>query len=209
MDKKTMEDIQKQVEELNETPKPLTEDQIRSEVIEKFGLSEDDNSELIDKLVEDKVIESKKFSTAISQKINWRTKAKELETQFKPEPKPEVKDTITTKNEVFDENKIVEVLEKRDLEALDMSDELKKEVSTYAKLKKVTIKQAQNSDYIKFLVLQDEKKEKIDNASLGSNRKPVSKKDYGEMKATDFDMTSPEGKADFAKYKDEMRKKLG
>ena len=203
-----MEDIQKEVEELKETPKPLAENEVRDEIIEKYGLSEDDNSELIDKLVEDKIVAHKKFSTAISQKINWRTKAQDLE-KGKPEPKPEVKDTTITKTEVFDENKIVEVLEKRDLEALELSDELKKEVQTYAKVQGISIKKALSSDYIKFRQEQDEKKDKITNASLGSNRKGTSKKDFSKMKPTDFDLRTPEGREEHSKYQEFIKSNLG
>jgi len=202
-----MEDIQKQVEELNETPKPLAEDEIRNEVIEKFGLDEDDNSDLIDKLVADKVIEQKKFSTAITQKINWRTKAKELETA-KSETKTEVPKTITTEDTKFDENKVIEVLEKRDLEALDFSDELKKEVQTFAKVQNISIKKALNSDYIKFRQEQEEKKEKINNASVSSSRKGT-QKDYSDKKPNDFDLRTPEGIAEHAKYQEFLKTQLG
>jgi hypothetical protein len=204
-----MENIQKEVEELNETPKSLTEDEIRDQVIEKFGLSEDENSELIDKLVKDKVIETKKFSTAISQKINWRTKAQELESKGKPESKTEVPvSTVVVKEPVFDENKVLELLDKRELDSLDLSDSLKKEASNYAKLNNVSIKKALSSDYISFLKEKEEKNERISNASLGNSRKPVTK-DYGSMKPSDFNLKTPEGKAEFAKYEDELRKKLG
>jgi hypothetical protein len=100
-------------------------------------------------------------------------------------------------------------LEKRELEALDLSDELKKEVQTYAKTNNVSIKQALGSKYITFLKDEEEKKERSTNASIGSGRR-ASKKDYSEVqKATDFDMSTPEGRAEFAKYRDSIRKKMG
>ena len=100
-------------------------------------------------------------------------------------------------------------LEKRDLDALDLSDELRKEVSTYAKVQGVSVKKALNSEYISFLKDKEDKKEKIDNASLGSKRRASSKKDYSEMKPSDFDLKTPEGKADFAKYEEHLRTQLG
>ena len=180
-------------------------DEVREKLITDLGLDETDQSELIDKLVADKLEEHKKFTTAIGQKINWRNKFQDLEKNNlpKPDPKPQPVQEIK-----FDENKIVEVLEKRDLEALDLSDELKKEVSTYAKVQGITVKKALNSEYITFLKEKEEKKDKIDNASLGAGRKPT-KKDYGNMKASDLDLRTPEGKADFAKYEEDLKKKLG
>lgn len=102
-------------------------------------------------------------------------------------------------------------LEKRELEALDMSDELKKEVQTYAKNQGVSIKQALNSKYIKFLQEEEDRKERTNNASLGgSSRGSRSKKDYSEVRpATSFNMTTPEGRADFAKYREAMKQKMG
>jgi len=108
-----------------------------------------------------------------------------------------------------DMDKIIDAkLEKRDLDALDLSDELKKEVSTYAKIQGVSVKKALSSDYISFLKDKEEKNQRIDDASLGSKRKPT-KKDYSDMKPSDFNLGTPEGKADFAKYEEHLRQQLG
>jgi hypothetical protein len=202
---KTMENIQNEGQDPNEKLAEFKVDEVRTKIIEDFGLDETEQSDLIDKLVNDKQEEHKKFSTAISQKINWRTKFQDLEKNnpSKPDPKP------PTPPQTLSEDKINEVLEKRELESLEVSDEMKKEIQDYAKLKNLSVKKAQTSEYILFRMEQEEKKEKIDNASIGGGRKPTTKKDYSEMKATDFDMRTPEGKADFAKYREEMRKKLG
>jgi hypothetical protein len=125
----------------------------------------------------------------------------------KPKPITEIKPKVIEKV-VTDESVINKVLDKRELESLDMSDTLKKEIETYANLKGISVKKALKSDYISFLVEKEEKDKKIDNASLGSGRRGV-KKDYENMKSTDFDMRTPEGKAEFAKWEDYTRKKLG
>src|SRR3990167_76007 len=100
-------------------------------------------------------------------------------------------------------------LEKRELENLDLSDELKKEVATYAKVQGISVKKALSSDYISFLKEKEEKKEKNNNASLGSNRKGTTKKDYSEKKASDFDLRTPEGRAEHAKYQEYIKEQLG
>lgn len=201
-----MENFQNEGQDPNEKLGEFKVDEVKAKIIDDYGLDETEQSELIDKLVNDKQEEHKKFSTAISQKINWRKKAQELEGKVLPKTDPI---TPTPPKDTFSEDKILEVLEKRELASLEYNDDIKKEIQEYAKLKGVSVKQAQNSDYIKFRLEQEEKKDKIDNASLSGSRKPTTKKDYSEMKATDFDMATPEGKADFAKYKEEMRKKLG
>lgn len=126
-------------------------------------------------------------------------------------PKPvvqEVKPKVIDKP-VADESLINKVLDKRELENLDLSDSLKKEVETYANLQKISIKKALTSEYITFLKEKDEKKDRIDNASLGYNRKSATKKDYSEFKVSDFDMTTPAGRAEYAKAKEVFKKQLG
>lgn len=198
-----MENLQNQGEDPKEEKLvELTEDEARSKVIEDYGLDETDQSELIDKLVVEKLDSHKKLSTAIRQKIDWRTKANSGEGRVEP-PKPQV----VNEDELF--NKLDERLDKRELDSLEISDELKTEVQTYAKLKKIPIKTALKSDYIQFRKAEEDKKTKADEASLGGNRKNTTKKNYEEMKATDFDMKTEEGKAEFKKWEDHMRKTLG
>src|SRR3990167_5456057 len=98
---------------------------------------------------------------------------------------------------------------KTELENLDLSDELKKEVATYAKVQGISVKKALSSDYISFLKEKEEKKEKNNNASLGSNRKGTTKKDYSEKKASEFDLRTPEGRAEHAKYQEYLKEQLG
>ena len=122
-------------------------------------------------------------------------------------PKLEIKPKVIEKV-ITDESVINKVLDKRELESLDLSDNLKKEIKTYAEIQGISVKKALDSDYISFLKEKEEKKQKIDDASLGSNRKKT-KKDYSEMKVTDFDLTTPEGKAEFSKYEEYIKKTLG
>ena len=122
-------------------------------------------------------------------------------------PKLEIKPKVIEKV-IADESVINKVLDKRELESLDLSDNLKKEIKTYAEIQGISVKKALDSDYISFLKEKEEKKQKIDDASLGSNRKKT-KKDYSEMKVTDFDLTTPEGKAEFSKYEEYIKKTLG
>lgn len=129
----------------------------------------------------------------------------------KPKPAFVPKPTVNNNSKEADIDKLLDAkLEKRELEALDMSDELKKEVQTYAKNQNVSIKQALTSKYIKFLQEEEDKKQRTNDASIGGNRRVSIKKNYSEVqKATDFDMTTPEGRAEYSKYKESMKQKLG
>ena len=91
---------EKQLEE--EALKPLTDDVLRKQVIEKYSLTEDDDSELIDKLVGDKKQEQEKLSKAIGQKIKYRQQATQPPKEEKKElPKEEPKGTQQTDPKVY------------------------------------------------------------------------------------------------------------
>lgn len=118
----------------------------------------------------------------------------------KPEPKVEPKPDTQDLDKLLDEK-----LEKRELESLDLSIELKKEVQTYAKLNNVSIKKALSSNYIQFRKEEEDKKTNTENASLGGTRKGTTKKDYSQMSPADFNLRTPEGKAEFAKYEEWLK----
>ncbi len=122
----------------------------------------------------------------------------------KTKPSTEKPDSV-----LVDEKKIYEVLEKRDLESLDLSDELKKEVSAYAKLKGVSVKVALNSEYIQFLKEKDDKKERIESASTGGSRTAPVKKNIGDIKLEEVDMRTPEGSKTFQEWEEHTKKELG
>ena len=208
-----MEEIQKEVQEpkenLEEEQELLKEpepDAIKQSVIDQFGLDEDADSELIEKLVADKVESGKRLSTAIKQKRNWRDKANAPKEQKKEDiPQPQ------EKKPVFDESiidkKVLEKLEERELESLEISDELKQEVKTYAKAAGLTVKQVLKSDYYQFLKQKDEAKQKIDEASIGGKKRGApSGKDFSSVKPSDFDLSTKEGRDGWDEYKKWLKK---
>lgn|SRR3990167_740803 len=178
---------------------------------------EDDDSDAVKALKEKnrqlfaraKKAEGNTFDTTLKK---WVKKAPKV----KDEKKPDESDQSKKDEKKDDEKKpdardlVNEELDNRELESLEMSDELKKEIKAYAKLHKVSIRSALKSDYIQFKKDKEDKDKKTDDASLGSNRRSSSsKKDYGDMKATDFDMSTEEGRKEFGKWRDHMRKELG
>lgn len=198
-----MEEIQKKEEELIETLTPeakeaeekalktVDQNELRSQLIEKYQLDEETQSDLIDNLVKDKLEEHKKFSTAIKQKRSWREKA-----QIKSEVKSEVKVEIPVGNFVTKEE-----LEQRDIDSLDLSDELKLEVKKYSKINGISIKESVKSPYITYLKSKEEEKDKIDKASIGDKKISKSKKDFSSMTPDDFDRSTPEGRKEWEEWK--------
>jgi len=105
------------------------ETQVRSQVIEKYELDEDSNSELIDRLVSDKLEEQKKLSTAIKQKRSWRDRASkaaktEETTQVTPAPANPAKIDEASVAKLVDER-----FAQRELDSLELSDEMKAEIN--------------------------------------------------------------------------------
>ena len=186
-DKEKISEITEKVNSLNDEIKVLSEE-------------EDDDIESVKEANKRLFARAKKAEGFVLEGDKWIKK---------PKVTPKVEPKTFTQPKDSDIDKLLDAkLEKRDLESLDLSDSLKKEVETYAKVQGISVKKALNSDYISFLKEKEEKKEKIDNASLGSKRK-ATKKDYSEMTASDFDLKTPEGKAEFAKYEQHLREELG
>ena len=184
-----------------EALKLVPDEDIRSQTIEKYGLNEDDNSELIDKLVEGEKEGQKKLSTAIRQKVDWRTKAqtpKEEEKEVKPqEPAPK---TQPVSSEEIDKM-VGEKFEERDLASMDLSDELKSEVKAYAKAKGISYREAAKSPYFDFIKGKEDERIQADEASNSSSGKTIrAKRDFGNLSADDVANLSDDELAEYDKW---------
>lgn len=187
--------------------KGKSEDEIRAQVIEQYELDEDDNSDLIDKLVKDKVADQKRLSTAIKQKRGWRekaTKAPEKKEEIAPEKKKEdLKGSIT--DEDIDK-KVDAKLVKRDLDSLDVSDELRREVKKFVEFHGVSVAEAMKDPYIKFKKNEEDEKVRAEEAAAGGKRRSQSsKQDFSSMGPKDFDLTTEEGRKGWDEYKNWLK----
>jgi len=186
-----------------EALKDVTEEDIRSQTIEKYGLSEDDNSELIDKLVNDTKEEQKKLSTAIRQKIDWRTKAqtpKEEKTEVKPQEPAEKPKQLLEKDI---DKRVDERFEERDLASMDLSDELKSEVKAYAKAKKISYRKAVKSEYFNFIKGKEDERTKAEEASTSSKGGTIkAKRDFGKLSGSEITNLDDDG---FKEYKEWLK----
>jgi len=203
MAKKLMTDVNEQgnqqpadanVEEA--TPKWKSEDDIRQEVITTLGLDEDIDSDTIDKVTKDKVKSQSELQEAIKSKQNWREKAQRVADAISDKP------AGANKAEPTEVEKLIkQTLEKERLESLDISDEMKREVEIYAKLTKTSIKEAYESDYIKFKKAESEKLARTEAASIGkgsgSGRQVT--KNFNDVKPEDFSEMSDENFEAFKK----------
>lgn len=177
--------------------KEKVDDEIRQQVIEKYGLDELEHIDLIEQLVEDQKEFSKKLSTAIKQKRRWREEAYKKEA-----PKEQKKEEIPPSDI---ERLIDERFDQRELEASNLSDELKREAQAYARSKGARIREALNSPYIQFLKTEEEKKQKEEAASLGFKAKRQAVRDFSGKSPKDFDLTTEEGRKGYEEYKNWLK----
>ena len=205
-----MEEIQKEVvvpeeekqqeeELLKETPA----EEVRQSIIEKHNLDVDTDSELIDNLASEATELRKQLATAIKQKRNWREKATaKIEPKEEVKPQPPVEPVNAEK--LIDE-KVNEKLEERELESLDISDELRKDLKTYAKVAGLSIKQAQKSDYFAFKKQKEESAQKAEEASIGGKRGAPSRQDFDANNPPKVDMSSKEGQETWENYRNWLK----
>jgi len=194
---------EKQAEEaaLKETP----DEEIRSKVIEDFGFDEDIDKENIDKVVAERQEAGKKLSTAIKQKIKHREAAKAAAEKKKEEapegpPSPEAGD----KDDDVINKKLDAKFQERDLETLGVSEELTKEIKSYAELHKCSIKKAFDSEYIQFRKGKEDEAAAAEDASLGGggHTAGAAKKDPSTVNPSkDFDLSTEEGRAAHDEWK--------
>jgi hypothetical protein len=191
-----MDPEQEKAAELEAT-KQVTEEEVRAKVIEEFGFDEVDDAERIDKLVAKEVEHSKKLSSAIGQKINYRTKFEEA-SKNPPAPKSEV-----AKVAPEDVSKVVaQTLEQRDLDDMEYPDTIKAEIKRIAAITNKSVKHAARDPYIVSTFIEPwQKEQRADEASISRTNRSSGKKPYTMDNPPDVDMSTEEGRKEWDAYK--------
>jgi ethanolamine utilization protein EutQ (cupin superfamily) len=166
------------------------EDEVRSYIINELGIDEDDE-ELISKLVERELSQKQKLSEAIRQKINWREKAKQG-----PEPKP------TNQQDVKSE--ILSILEEERLEDMELPEGLKEEVRKISKLNNISVKKAAQDPYVLYKKQELEAAAKVQDATISRTNKGKSVK-FDPANPPQVDMSTEEGRATWDEYKEFLK----
>ncbi len=181
-----------------EAIKEVNEDELREKVAEEFGIDPDENPELFEKLVEKHKEFRQKLSGAIKQKIKYRNLTKG--TSEKPKASPEVGKSQIREEVNIDEivdRKLNERLEQRELEALNLPEELKAEVKDLAKLKGISVREAAQHSYIKTMREEFEREERIKNATPKRSNKGSFVPKYDPSKPLNInDFKTSDGKLD-------------
>ncbi len=137
-----------------------------------------------------------------NKKLFARAKKAELELKAKKEsPIVAPKDNL----DVVDK-RVKEILEEKELDAIDISDAAKIDLKAYAKAKNLTSKQVKESDYFKFLKQKEDDEKKVEEASIGKGHASQTKKDFSKVNpAKDFDLSTKEGQDQFEEYKNWLK----
>lgn len=173
------------------------EEEVRAAIITEFGFDEVDDAERIDKLVTKEIESHKKLSSAIGQKIKHRTEAEALRNDPRLKvtpPPPEAKSATEDIGKV-----VAQELERRDLDSLEYSDDLKKEIARIAQVQNISIKQAARDPYIVYKIDEWTKEQKTNEAAISRTNRSSGKKSYTEVPPT-VDMSTPEGRKEYDEW---------
>jgi len=193
-----IEDVKVEEEALKETPLEA----IKKQIMDKYGFTEEDHSDLIAKMAEEKMEDRKKLSSAIKQKIKLRDKIKASE----PGKADEKIDKSKVDIDALIEQKVNEKLGNRELESANLSEDIKTQVKGYATLNKISISEAMKSDYIQYQITKAKEKEEVDDASISVKHDKVkTNKNFKDMNPSDFDVSTPEGRKEWEDYKKSLQ----
>ena len=182
-----------------EAQQEVKDDDLRESIVEDFGLDPEEDQEMIDKIVEREKSHREKLSGAIKQKINWREKAQNASGEPEDTPgkgdSPDDKDGEPDIDKLVDQ-KLAERFEQRELDSLDLQDELKEEVKDLAKLKGISVREAAQLPYILSKKEEAEREERIKKATPKRSKKGSHAPSYDPAKPLnpdDFDFDTDEG----------------
>lgn len=173
----------------------VKEDEVRTKVIADYGFDEVDDAERIDKLVTKEVESRKALSSAIGQKIKHRTEADELRKKVTPPP-PEAKPATEEIGKV-----VAREMEKRDLESLEFSDDIKTEIQRIAQVQGISVKQAARDPYIVFKKEAYDKEQTLAEATISRTNRSSGKTNYSFDKPPEVNMATKEGRDEWDAYK--------
>jgi len=209
-----MEEIQKEVvvpeqekQQEEELLKEVQVDEVRQSIIEKFNLDNEIDEDLINKLVENETETRKTLSKAISQKRNWREKA-----MAKNEPKNEevIPQSSSKPLEKVNENdidkvinqKLSEKFDEQKLNSVDIDDDVKKEIKSYAKAAQISIDEALKSDFFVFKKEKYDARKRLEEASIsGSGSGSSIRQGFDVNNPPDVDLTTVSGQKTWEDYK--------
>lgn len=197
-EKKDLEVSPEEQKAEEEIQQEVKDDELKETLAKEFELDPEEDEEFLNKLVEREKAQHEKLSGAIKQKINWREKFQKASEEPKDTPgkgnKPEEGGEPDIDKLV--DQKLSERFEARELETLELPDELKEEVKELAKLKGISVREAAKLPYILSRKEEVEREERIKKATPKRTKKGSFVPSYDPAKPLnpdDFDFDTKEG----------------
>lgn len=181
-------------EELNaekEMAVEKSDDDLRLKIAEEEGLDPESDADLLERIVKREKAHRKMLSKTIGQKAKYR---EQLFSKGKSEEKPQ-----HSKNEPDIQHLVSEqvkaVLEARDIESLNLAEELQEEIKRLAKIEGISVREAAKHPYFVFKKSEFERSERIKNASPGqTSGSRYSHDPEKPLNVSDFDLSTEEGR---------------
>jgi len=189
----------------------VKEEEVREKIAKELDIDPDNEGELLDKIVKRNLDQRKKLSKSIKQKIAWREKATTKKPgDKKPKGGKEPKEEKPDVSKLINDN-VNEALEKRDLESLNLSEEIETEVKDLAKIKGISVREAAKTNYIQSRIEEVKKEERIKSATPKRSNKGAYKTDSYDpsepLNPDDFNLETKEGRKAWEAAKKAKRKK--
>jgi hypothetical protein len=193
-----MDDDEKQLEQT--ALAEVKEDEVRKSVVSEFGFNEETDKEKIEKAVAREMGPKKALNTAIRQKISHRTSFEEYKKSNPPKADPPPSDK--KKDDGVDlDKKFNEEFEKRDLDAMEYPDDIKKVIQNAAKLNDISVRKAVSDPYVAAKIESWKKQKEADEAALSRNNNSGGT-DSGDFSVPpEVDLSTKEGREKYDQWK--------
>lgn len=179
----------------------VKEDEIRDAVIKEYGFDpeDEDDKARIDKAVQRELGYKKTISTAIGQKVKYRTKLSEASQVTPPADKSKDKSDVKTT--------VSEILEQERLDDMEYPDDIKAVIKSVAGINKISVKKAVADPYVQSRIAQWKKDTGADEAAAGRKNQGGGKGSSDDEEIPDFDLTTQEGRDGWDKWKADQKAK--
>lgn len=196
-------------DELNaeaEALKDVSEEEVRTKIVTELGISEDDNPDLVEKLVKRELEHRTNLSKAIGQKIKYRDAA-----NGKPDTSKSPSKVNMTPDEIAEQARKAarEEFENRDLNEMGHSDTIKEQIKRIAQIQNVSVRQAEKDPYIQSLIENESRQKSVDDAAKNGARRAKTGVTIDVSKPLDpsqFDLSTEEGRKEWEEAKQARRK---
>jgi hypothetical protein len=198
MDEKDLQETPEQKEAEDKALEEVQEEALKEKLADEYGVDPEEEPELFEKILEREKSHRELLSTAIKQKRTWREKAQKGTSKETPPGTPPKEDDKSKKSltEEDVDRRVEERLAERDLQSLNLPDDIKAEVKDLAKLKGISVIEAKELPYIKNRILEAEKAKKVEEATPKRNNKgKYAPADPSQpLNPDDYDLSTPEGR---------------